>query len=137
MTCLWVCATQKAHHQLSMVVPIVGELFGVLGCDNADGADLLRDTGITPSTLMPHLGIIEQRLHDIIAQYAATLPKKGGSHRSVCVHTPWFALRVLTSCRSDSRQGNSGVGGEHGARATRPKWKCALGRAAAAPGRLR
>lgn len=89
----------------------VETLFHELGCDDADGADLLRDTGITPTTLMPHLGafeatpsarpamhmflptpagvphsgLIEQRTHELLQQYATLMPRRNG--RSVAATT--------------------------------------------------
>ena len=79
---------QKAHYHLGSIVTLVRELFDVLGCADADGADLLHDTGITPSTLMPHLGLIEQRLHDVLRQHSEIIDKSRSTGELVGLGPP-------------------------------------------------
>ena len=52
----WWRPQQKCQKSLNLIIVATKELFDLLQCDRASGADLLGESGIMPVTLMPHLG---------------------------------------------------------------------------------
>jgi hypothetical protein len=49
----------------------VGIVFARLGCDTAEAAELVGSGGVSHDNLMSHLGLIEQRAHELLQMYAA------------------------------------------------------------------
>lgn len=68
---------QQAQKSMQQVIAAVQDMFNTLDCAALDTVGVIGDSGITAVNLMPHLGLIEQRMNTILQQHRALRLSRG------------------------------------------------------------
>lgn len=67
---------ERKHHAATEAMGTLRQgiqtMFDKLGCDSGANRELLGEGGVTDGNMMQYLGVIEQRINEILASYAAT-----------------------------------------------------------------
>lgn len=61
-----------ATEAMGMLREGIQNIFDKLGCDSSANRALLGEGGVTDGNMMQYLGVIEQRINEILSSYAAT-----------------------------------------------------------------